>query len=309
LYSHSDTPLPNVFHESTYPTHTHTTVHHSLTSSTKVSIPYIQPLHYYDVAARFWNGLRSRFPQLSSLWRKLQRLPRLWVSHLFFLTSCRYASHSSPFVPIWVPGQCSGPFHQPVVDLNYASFPQQVAQANETLPLGQAEHAGPQYPCQHNPWDHATPNVYRPGGFNLDAGSHDPLNFAYDGIATEPVFPMASMAPVWDFDNNQNFEQLDMSIPAGAQLNPAPYPAMVSAPPAPAAPVPAPAPAAADRIRCPHGCPATFGRGGEYRRHMMNHGRPRYRCPMFDCPKTFSRADKLRDHAKKGHGGNNPLNL
>ena len=64
-----------------------------------------------------------------------------------------------------------------------------------------------------------------------------------------------------------------------------------------------------DRIKCPNGCPTTFGRGGEYRRHMMMHERPRYRCPVIDCPKTFSRADKLRDHAKKGHGGRNPLGL
>jgi len=194
-----------------------------------------------------------------------------------------------------------------IADHNHALHPQQVAQTNGNHPLAQAEHhAGPQYPCQNDPWNHATANVCRPGGLNLDAGFYDPLNFSYDGIATEPVFPVASMAPVWDFNNIQNFEQLDMSIPAEAQLNPAPYSAMVSAP---QVPVPAPAPVAADRIHCPHGCPATFGRGGEYRRHMMIHEPARYRCPMVDCPKTFSRADKLRDHAKKGHGGRNPLRL
>jgi len=64
-----------------------------------------------------------------------------------------------------------------------------------------------------------------------------------------------------------------------------------------------------DPMRCPHGCPATFDRTGEYRRHMIIHERPRYRCPLVDCTKTFSRADKLRDHAKKGHGGGNPFGL
>jgi len=122
----------------------------------------------------------------------------------------------------------------------------------------------------------------------------------------ELAFPMAPTAHLLDFNSIQDIDQSNMPIADAAQLSSAPYPAMVSAPPAP---VLAPALASADRISCPHGCAATFGRGGEYRRHMMKHDRPRYRCPMVDCTKTFSRADKLRDHAKKGHGGRNPLNL
>ncbi|KAI4651081.1 uncharacterized protein J4E79_009277 [Alternaria viburni] len=167
--------------------------------------------------------------------------------------------------------------------------------------------ASPQYPCQINPWNAIAFDVYRHGESNPEAGIYDgSLTFPYGGIEPEPAFPIAPMAPVWDFNGGQDFNQSSMFITPGAQPIPASFPAMVSAPPAPA---PAPAPAAANRIHCPHGCPATFGRGGEYRRHMMNHERPRYRCPMVDCPKTFSRADKLRDHAKKGHGGRNPLNL
>jgi len=204
------------------------------------------------------------------------------------------------------------PFHQPIVHHHDALLSQVVAQTNGTLPLAQPEpDAAPQYPAQ-NPWytnafTAAAFDDYHRGGFNADSALYNTsLNSLYDGIATEPVFPMALMAPVWDFNNIQNFDQLDMSISAGAQLNPAPYPTMVSDP---LAPVPAPAPAAANRLRCPHGCAATFGRGGEYRRHMMVHEPARYRCPMVDCPRTFSRADKLRDHAKKGHGGRNPLRL
>ena len=200
------------------------------------------------------------------------------------------------------------PSRQPIVNDDHTLLSQQVAQTNRDLQYAQAGHDdGPQPPCQINLWNDAVFDTYHSGGLNLNATFDDtPSNIPYDGTGVQSAFPMAPMAPVWDFNDIQNFDQLDMSIPAGAQLNPTPYPAMVSAPPAP---VPTPAPAAADRIRCPRGCPATFGRGGEYRRHMMNHERPRYRCPMVDCPKTFSRADKLRDHAKKGHGGRNTLNL
>ncbi|KAI4677812.1 hypothetical protein J4E81_010838 [Alternaria sp. BMP 2799] len=201
---------------------------------------------------------------------------------------------------------------QPIADHHNALLSELVAQTNGNLPLAQPEHdAGPQYPAQ-DPWytnafTAAAFDVYRWGGFNADAAFYNTsLNFQHGGMNLEPAFPMAPMERVRDFDNIQAFDQSNMFITPGAQLNPAPYPALVSAPPAP---VPAPAPAAVDRIHCPRGCPATFGRGGEYRRHMMIHAPARYRCPMVDCSRTFSRADKLRDHAKKGHGGRNPLNL
>lgn len=198
------------------------------------------------------------------------------------------------------------PFHQPIVDHNNAFLPQQAAQTNGHLPHAHAEHdAGPQYPCQINPWNESTFDVYRPGSFDPNAGFYnDSLNLQYGRVGMENNFPMTPTAPVWDPNSVQDFVQSNMFVTAGAQLIPAAYLAMVSAPPAPV-----PAPATADRLRCPHGCPATFGRGGEYRRHMMIHERPRYRCPMVDCPKTFTRADKLRDHAKRGHGGRNPLKL
>ena len=228
------------------------------------------------------------------------------MSPFFFLTSCRYASPRAQ-----LPANTLS--HQPIVDHDHALLSQQVAQTNGDLPYAQAGHdAGPQYPCQINLWNDAAFDAYHSGGFNPNAAFYDnPSNLPYDGTGVQSAFPMAPMAHVWDFNSIQDFGQLDVSMPAGAQLNPAPYPTIVSAPPALVpAPVPAPAPpaAAAGRIYCPR-CPATFGRGGEYRRHLRIHQAPRYRCPMIDCPKEFSRADKLRDHAKRGHGGCNPLNL
>jgi len=80
--------------------------------------------------------------------------------------------------------------------------------------------------------------------------------------------------------------------------------------PAPAgltAPVPPTTDAAS--IRCPRGCPETFGRNEEMRRHMRKHEVPRYKCPIYDCAMTFYRKDKLQDHAKKGHKGRDVLNI
>jgi hypothetical protein len=70
-----------------------------------------------------------------------------------------------------------------------------------------------------------------------------------------------------------------------------------------------PIPRKLDRITCPEGCLATFGRSVEFRRHMLEHQPPRYKCPILDCDQTFYRADKLRDHTRKSHGGRNELIL
>ena len=53
--------------------------------------------------------------------------------------------------------------------------------------------------------------------------------------------------------------------------------------------------------RCPYGCTNTFGRPGEYRRHMKKHNGPFYPCTRAHCSKMFYRQDKLRDHLDKGH--------
>ena len=53
--------------------------------------------------------------------------------------------------------------------------------------------------------------------------------------------------------------------------------------------------------QCPYGCTNTFGRPGEYRRHMKKHNGPFYPCTRAHCSKMFYRQDKLRDHLDKGH--------
>jgi hypothetical protein len=52
---------------------------------------------------------------------------------------------------------------------------------------------------------------------------------------------------------------------------------------------------------CPYGCPNTFGRPGEYRRHMKKHNGPFFPCTHPCCGRMFYRQDKLRDHLSKGH--------
>ncbi|KAF2846627.1 hypothetical protein T440DRAFT_541034 [Plenodomus tracheiphilus IPT5] len=52
---------------------------------------------------------------------------------------------------------------------------------------------------------------------------------------------------------------------------------------------------------CPEGCPGTFGRPSEYRRHMKKHAPHDFRCPVIDCHRTFYRADKMLEHFNKGH--------
>lgn len=53
--------------------------------------------------------------------------------------------------------------------------------------------------------------------------------------------------------------------------------------------------------RCCHGRKGTFGRPGEYRRHMKKHNGPRYLCNEAGCNKGFYRRDKLRDHLRQKH--------
>jgi hypothetical protein len=53
--------------------------------------------------------------------------------------------------------------------------------------------------------------------------------------------------------------------------------------------------------QCPHGCTDTFGRPGEYRRHMKKHNGPFFPCTHPYCGRMFYRQDKLRDHLNKGH--------
>jgi hypothetical protein len=47
---------------------------------------------------------------------------------------------------------------------------------------------------------------------------------------------------------------------------------------------------------------ATFGRVGEWRRHMKKHGPPSFFCTQAGCTMSFYRKDKLRDHRRQAHG-------
>lgn len=61
-------------------------------------------------------------------------------------------------------------------------------------------------------------------------------------------------------------------------------------------------PAAQASLVCPFGCQGTFGRPGEYRRHMGKHDNPTFFCTQHGCTKSFYRKDKLKDHLRQGHG-------
>ncbi|CAO2653404.1 Nn.00g028150.m01.CDS01 [Neocucurbitaria sp. VM-36] len=56
-----------------------------------------------------------------------------------------------------------------------------------------------------------------------------------------------------------------------------------------------------DPFRCPKGCPRSLARPADYRRHMEKHGRPKFKCAIYDCNKTFYRKDKLQAHHRQGH--------
>ena len=58
-----------------------------------------------------------------------------------------------------------------------------------------------------------------------------------------------------------------------------------------------------DRISCTHvGCFATFGRAGDFRRHIKKHAGPELSCSVKTCNYKSYRLDKLREHQCKRHG-------
>jgi hypothetical protein len=86
--------------------------------------------------------------------------------------------------------------------------------------------------------------------------------------------------------------QFDLAAEAGLQQPvPAPLPASFNTPAA----------ARQERLTCLEGCSETFNRPGDFRRHMLKHAPPKFKCVDIDCKKTFYRMDKLRQHAKQGH--------
>ncbi|KAI4909207.1 uncharacterized protein J4E92_010672 [Alternaria infectoria] len=198
---------------------------------------------------------------------------------------------------------------QPIADHHNALLSEVVAQANRALPLAQPEHdASHQYPAQ-DPWRTNSLNatafdVYRPGSFNPSTGFYDgSLNLQYGDIDLGLAFQLPPVYP-----SNDVYDQFQPMMPTMDWNQPTPLFQPTPAPAGLTTPAPAPTTDAAS-IRCPEGCPETFGRNEEMRRHMKKHGTPRFKCPIYDCPMTFYRKDKLKDHAKKGHGSRASLNI
>jgi uncharacterized C2H2 Zn-finger protein len=54
-------------------------------------------------------------------------------------------------------------------------------------------------------------------------------------------------------------------------------------------------------MTCPRGCRGTFGRTGEYRRHMRKHKARNIFCTQPSCTMAFYRKDKLSDHLRQAH--------
>jgi hypothetical protein len=115
----------------------------------------------------------------------------------------------------------------------------------------------------------------------------------------------AQWVPNWTaegFITNQHAEQPLPPTPATPQFN-------FAAKAGRQQPMPTPLPTAFNtpaltrqqRLTCPQGCTKTFGRPGDFRRHMLKHGPPKFKCVVLECERTFHRADKLRQHIKQGH--------
>ncbi|KAH4070827.1 hypothetical protein HBI04_204370 [Parastagonospora nodorum] len=54
-------------------------------------------------------------------------------------------------------------------------------------------------------------------------------------------------------------------------------------------------------MTCPRGCMGTFGRSGDYRRHIRKHEARNIFCTQPGCTMAFYRKDKLSDHLRQAH--------
>jgi hypothetical protein len=199
------------------------------------------------------------------------------------------------------------PWDQPIYNQPYAlAYHQNLSHPADHLSPAEPTHSsGDQYGTGNNFWNNGTVSnaaqfeaPFSDAGlqYNLMDPSNEGFNLGFENIIPDPA---------WNFGiTAQDYRQPIMPNLTAARLSPARNPIM-----APATP-PAAAPATnEDRIRCSKGCLAIFRRGSDYRRHMNMHKTPRYKCPVYACDKTFYRADKLRDHARQGHKGANPLRI
>ncbi|KAF1850426.1 uncharacterized protein K460DRAFT_412133 [Cucurbitaria berberidis CBS 394.84] len=143
------------------------------------------------------------------------------------------------------------------------------------------------------------PDVYQFGASPFGTESQDiSTNLPLEDVGFDAL-PMSS---AWMTQNTAqaptpNYLHDQPIMPVTSEAQPGPLSNPITAPAASAVPQTT----ASDRMNCPNGCAGTFRRPGDYRRHMRKHASPRFKCMMYDCDKTFYRADKLRDHIKRGH--------
>ncbi|KNG49956.1 transcription factor c2h2 [Stemphylium lycopersici] len=203
--------------------------------------------------------------------------------------------------------------HEPIPTHSTTPASPDFARPNENFAFVQTGHPTDlQYLSHLNAWnDYTGPADNQTGDPYFDVTFTNPSmglmgggqNFGFEYSQTNP----STFTPelIHGYFQADLFSGPELPGMDNAQLVSPPYPAM--APPAgPLAAIPT---APDDSIRCPKGCRATFGRGEELHRHMKKHQAHRFRCPLIECDKTFYRADKLRDHAKRGHRGVNPLGI
>jgi hypothetical protein len=189
------------------------------------------------------------------------------------------------------------PFQEPIAEHPCALLPHQITQTNGDFQLAQT---GYDASFQSIDWNNAAFDANRFGESIFGSASYDaPLGFPNGGLGLN-----FQPTPTWACENIYNYYQPIVPTVYGGQSVPALYPA-----PAPVGLAGPTTTTNADPIRCPKGCPQTFGRAEELRRHMKKHETPRYKCPIYDCPMTFYRKDKLRDHSKKGHRSRDSLNI
>jgi hypothetical protein len=232
----------------------------------------------------------------------------------FFFDICRYAFSLASLLPVPAP---------PPLDLSAPSDYGRASQGSNTLPYQSA--TGPAPPSGN--WQHgATGNHLQTTWIDGQQGSSDSQSFNVDTsdalrfpeefddfnvslwstnafnvnpFTLQPEFPdaqfLALAQPYLDLA-----EVIEPQFISDNWVQPQPQP------PAPVAapilgPVIAPPSAPSNRVACSYGCGKTFRRAGDCRRHMKKHGPPGFICTLPGCNMPFYRADKLRDHLKRGH--------
>jgi hypothetical protein len=88
--------------------------------------------------------------------------------------------------------------------------------------------------------------------------------------------------------------QVDLASATGPHDN-------LAGPSVPPLPIAAPTTIDQERFACTAGCNKTFGRAGDWRRHMGKHALPKFQCIIIGCDKRFYRKDKLKAHVRQGH--------